>query len=151
MPLSYDFDQSAGYWLATAHQAYMRSLQQALAPHGITFRQAQVLGWLVAKGPQSQRDLADRMLIEPPNLVGVIDRMEQAGLVERRPCPDDGRKKLVHLARAARRQWDQIAACGREVRERAVAGLDRSERDTLKALLERVRENLTEPAPVGKP
>ncbi|MEQ8849481.1 MarR family transcriptional regulator [Botrimarina sp.] len=151
MPLQYDFEESLGYWLATAHQAYMRTFQQALAPHGITFRQAQVLGWLVAEGPQSQRDLAERMLIEPPNLVGVLDRMQQAGLVERRVCPHDRRKKLIHLAPGARRQWEKIAQCGREVRSRAVEGLEAHERETLKALLGRVRENLTPTSTVPSP
>lgn len=146
-PLAYDFDQSVGFWLATAHQAYMRAFQAALAPHGITFRQAQVLGWLAAEGPLSQRELADRMLIEPPNLVGVLNRMEETGLIERRPCDDDRRKNLIHPLPAARRQWRKIATCGRAIRERAVAGLDAAERDQLKALLGRVRDNMTASQP----
>jgi len=141
--LRYDFEESVGYWLVTAHQAYTRAFTQALAPHGVTFRQAQVLGWLAAEGPQSQRELAERMLIEPPNLVGVLDRMERAGLVDRRPCPEDGRKKLIHPSPAADEQWAVIAGVGREIRERAVAGLDPEDREHLRRLLGRLRDNLT--------
>ncbi|TWT97763.1 HTH-type transcriptional repressor NicR [Botrimarina colliarenosi] len=149
--LHYDFEASVGYWLVNAHQAYMRAFQQALAPHGITFRQAQVLGCLAARGPQSQRDLADNLLIEPPNLVGVIDRMESAGLVERRPCDDDRRKKLIHPLPAAIEQWRKIADCGRAIRERAVEGLTVQQREQLHEMLAHIQENLTVPTLVGSP
>ncbi|QDV74059.1 MarR family winged helix-turn-helix transcriptional regulator [Botrimarina mediterranea] len=144
--LQYDFEASVGYWMAMGHHAFMRSLQQALAPHGITFRQAQVLGCLAAEGPMTQREIADMLLVEPPNLVGVIDRMEEAGLVQRRPCEDDARKKLIHPLPAAMKQWRQIADCGRAVREQAVAGLSRRDQDELHRLLTAVRENLEAPA-----
>ncbi|MEM8864337.1 MAG: MarR family transcriptional regulator [Planctomycetota bacterium] len=140
--LKYDFEESVGFWLATAHQAYMRSFQQQLGPQGLTFRQAQVLGWLVARGPLSQRELAEQMLIEPSNLVGVLDRMEQAGLVERRPCDFDARKKLVHILPGAEDEWRKIAECGRRVRKQATAGLSKADQTHLKKLLERVRLNL---------
>ncbi len=141
--LQYDFEQSVGFWLVTAHQAYIRSFQQALAPHGITFRQAQVLGWLAAEGPLSQRELAERILIEPPNLVGVLDRMEAAGLVERRQCPEDGRRKLIHPLPAAEETWRVVAACGRSIRTRAAEGMSARDLSQLKKLLGKLRENLT--------
>ncbi len=146
--LQYDFDESVGYWLATAHQAYMRVFNDQLAPHGITFRQAQMLGMLATEGPLSQSALAARMLIEPPSLVGILDRAEEAGLIERRPCPADGRRKLVHPLPAADKVWKQIAACGREIRRQAVEGLSKDEVETLRYLLAKVRENVTscEPA-----
>ena len=94
--LKYDFEESLGYWLTMTHHAYMRAFNEELAPQGITYRQAQVLAWLALEGPLAQSDLASRMLIEPPSLVGTLDRMEASGLLQRRPCPCDGRKKLVH-------------------------------------------------------
>lgn len=146
--LQYDFEKSAGYWLTLAYQAYTRAFQQALAPHGITFRQAQVLGWLAKDGPLSQRDLAERMLIEPPNLVGVIDRMEQAKLIQRKACPEDRRKKLVHPLPAADKLWEQIAECGRAVREQAVEGMNQKQRDQLRRLLDQLQTNLSVPVSV---
>ena len=147
--LHYNFEESVGYWMAMGHHAYMRSLQQALAPHGITFRQAQVLGCLAAEGPLSQRAIADMLLIEPSNLVVVIDRMEAAGLVERRPCDQDARKKLIHPLAAAKKHWQRIADCGHAVREQAVAGLSREDQKQLRELLAAVRANLEAPALVS--
>lgn len=141
--LPYDFDQSVGFWLATTHQTYMRAMQDALAPHGITYRQAQVLGWLAAEGALSQRELADRMLIEPPNLVGVLNRMETAGLIERITHDQDRRKNRVSPLPEALTLWEKIATCGRQVRERALQGVEPSERNKLKSLLAVVRDNLS--------
>jgi len=139
----YDFENSVGFWLAKAHHAYTHALQVALAPHGITFRQAQVIGWLAVEGPLSQRELADRMLIEPPNLVGVLDRMESAQLVERRVAATDARKKEVRLLPGAEAMWDRIVDCASAVREQAAAGLSPRDRERLKEMLALVRENLT--------
>jgi MarR family transcriptional regulator for hemolysin len=146
--LEYDFEQSVGYWLTLAYQSYIRAVQQALAPHGITFRQAQVLGWLAADGPLSQRELAERMLIEPPNLVGVLNRMELAGLLQRRACPEDRRKKLIHPLPAAESLWQQIAECGRAVRAQAGKGMSKAERAKHRKHMNHLQANLTLPLPV---
>ncbi|MCA9236550.1 MAG: MarR family transcriptional regulator [Planctomycetales bacterium] len=140
--LFYDFENSVGFWLVGAHQAYMRAFNERLAPQGVTFRQAQVLGWLAVEGPQSQADLACRMLIEPPSLVGVLDRMERDGWIERRACPQDRRKKLVAALPAAGRVFKRITQVGREMRAKATAGLTDREVETLRTLLARVQQNV---------
>lgn len=93
--LEYDFEQSVGFWLTVATQTYHRALQNELAPQGITFRQSQVLGWLMREKDISQVDLAARMMIEAPTLAGVLDRMERDGMIIRRNCTADRRRKLV--------------------------------------------------------
>jgi len=146
--LEYDFEESLGYWLIMAHQAYLRAFNEELAPQGITYRQAQVLAWIALEGPLAQADLASRMLIEPPSLVGTLDRMEESGLIERRACPEDGRKKLVHPLPAADELWEQIVASGRRIRAQASAGLSDRELATLKRLLGKVRANVSTQTPV---
>ncbi|QDU57176.1 MarR family winged helix-turn-helix transcriptional regulator [Aeoliella mucimassa] len=141
--LQYDFENSLGYWLTTTHQSYMRLFNERLAPHGITFRQAQLLGWLAIDGPMSQTELAARMLVEPPSLVGILDRAEQAKLIERRPCPNDRRVKQIHALPSAKKTWKQIAEVGREIRKQAMEGLTENEIRTLQRLLVKVRENVS--------
>ncbi len=140
--LKYDFHESIGYWLTIAQQAYFRELTEALQPYGVTFRQAQVLGYLALDGPLTQSELATRMAVEPPTLVGVLDRMQRDGWVERTPCPDDGRRKVIRPLPAAERVWSKVVACGHATRQRAVAGLTTSEVAQLKELLDRVSQNL---------
>lgn len=141
--LQYDFEESVGYWLLLAQQAYMREFNSRLAPHGITYRQMQVLGWLALEGELTQADLAARMFIEPPSLVGVLDRMERSGWIARRACPDDRRKKWIVAQPAAEQAWKKITACGRELRRQATTGMSKAEVATLRKLLARVRANVS--------
>ncbi len=107
----YDFDQSIGYWVILAAQAYQKAINNELAPHGITFRQSQVLAWLALDGESSQAQLAARLMIEPPTLVGVLDRMERDGLITRVASSVDRRCKLVRATADAQLVWDQIVDC----------------------------------------
>ncbi|MEX2170026.1 MAG: MarR family transcriptional regulator [Pirellulales bacterium] len=147
--LQYDFENSVGYWICLAQQSHQRALNDELAPHGITFRQAQVLGCLVLDSELTQSELANRLSIEPPTLVGILDRMERDGWIARHSCPDDRRKKLIRPTAAAEPVWAKIAACGLAVRAQATDGLSERQVTILKKLLAKVRKNLTTPAIVG--
>jgi len=140
--LVYDFDESVGYWLTLATQAFHRAVSDEVAPHGITYRQSMVLAWLALEGELSQAELATKMMVEPPTLVGILDRMERDGWITRNGCPSDRRKKLIRATRAAEPVWEKIAEGGRRVRARATEGLSEEELETLKQLLGRVNRNL---------
>ena len=140
--LEHDLHESVGFWIIMAAEAYQQALNEKVAPHGITYRQCQVLGCLALDGPLSQCELAERMHIEPPTLVGILDRMERDGWIRRAGCQQDRRKKLVYPTAEAKPVWSKIIACGRRVREQATHGLSEDERETLRNLLNRVQENL---------
>lgn len=140
--LQYDFENSINYWLVLTAQACERALSEQLAPEGITYRQAQVLAWLAHDGDMSQTELADRMRIEPPTLVGILDRMEREGWVARQNCSADRRRKLVTLGPNAEATWRKLTGIFRSVRGTAVQGLTEREVETLKGLLVRVQQNL---------
>jgi MarR family transcriptional regulator for hemolysin len=140
--LTYDFEQSIGYWLTVATQAFHRAVSDELVPHGITYRQSQVLAWLVLEGELSQSELANKMMVEPPTLVGILDRMERDGWITRNSCPADRRKKLIRATTAAEPIWEKIADGGRRVRASATDELTDQEIETLKQLLSRVKHNL---------
>jgi MarR family transcriptional regulator, transcriptional regulator for hemolysin len=143
-PMELDFDESIGVWLTLATQAYHRAVSEELAPHGITYRQTMVLGWLALEGELTQTELANKMMIEPPTLVGILDRMERDGWIARHDCPTDRRKKIVRATEAAEPVWEQIVQCALRVRAQATKGLDESQLATLKSLLQRVLQNLKE-------
>ncbi len=145
--LSYDFHNSIGYWLCITATAMQEALNEELSRHGITYRQFQVLGWLVHDGDEvTQADLAARMRIEPPTLVGLLDRMEQQGWITRVNCPGDRRKKIVRIAPAAEDVWETMVAALIRVRERATAHLTPEQTDALKDMLQLIHETLTSPA-----
>ena len=139
---SYDFEESVGYWMVLASQAYQNALSIELAPHGITFRQCQVLGWLAAEGELSQVDLASRMMIEPATLVGVLDRMQRDGLICRTSVAEDRRRKLICASPQAKDVWARVVCCARKIRVRAVAGLTPTQVNAFKKTLRTVLGNL---------
>lgn len=145
--LQHDLDESIGVWIALASDAYRKALTDEVAPHGFTFRQCQVLGQLAYDGPLSQNVLAEKMRVEPPTLVGILDRMERDGWIRRQACAEDRRKKLIHATELAQPVWEKILRCGRRVRARASQGLSRKQLDQLRAMLETVQTNLGAEAP----
>jgi MarR family transcriptional regulator for hemolysin len=149
--LQHDFQQSIGYWLTTTTQAYHRAVSDELLPHGITYRQSMVLGWLALEGELSQTELANKMMVEPPTLVGILDRMERDGWISRHHCPTDRRKNLIRANPAAEPVWEKIVECAMRVRERAMHGLSERQLTTLKKLLRRVSQNLRTISPAEHP
>ena len=144
--LQYDFEESVGYWMTMGARAYQKALNDEVGPRGITWRQCQVLGCLALEGELSQIELADRMAIEGPTLVGILDRMQRSGWIGRHDCPSDRRKKIVRATEQAQPVWAEIAASGRRIRQRATIGLDAAEVAELKRLLSVVQANLLQPS-----
>ncbi len=56
----------------------------------------------LASGPQTQRELAERLSADQPYVTLMVDDLEKHGLVQRRPHPNDRRAKLVELTAAGR-------------------------------------------------
>lgn len=142
--LDYDFERSVGYWVISAAQAFQKAFNAEVAPHGITFRQTQVLGWLALQGELSQTDLAARMMIDPSTLVGVLDRMERDGLICREASSSDRRRNVIRVHPNAVAVWAKVAECGHRVRARAVEGLSEERVMDLIALLQQMITNLNE-------
>ena len=140
--LHYDFEESHAYWIVITAHAFERALNDELTPHGITYRQWQVLGWLALEGELSQVELADRMRIEPPTLVGILDRMEKANWIRRRECPDDRRRKLISPTPSAKPIWAKVVECAKQVRAESTMGISKEELAQLKSILDRIRANI---------
>ena len=147
----FDFETSLGYWLTVSTQEIHRALNVELAPTGITYRQSQVIGWLKLEGKLTVGELAGRMTIEPPTLVGILDRMERMGWIVRDECADDRRRKRIRLTAAADPVWEQIIECCLKVRRNATAGLSPEQCEQLLALLRQVHRNLLASEAVSTP
>ena len=62
--LDYDFEQSIGFWMIGAAHAYQKAVTGEISPQGITFRQAQVLGFLALEQALSQKLFRDDDFLE---------------------------------------------------------------------------------------
>jgi DNA-binding MarR family transcriptional regulator len=71
-------------------------LKEQAAEAGLSVLQSRVLGYL-NHASSSARELAERLELDPSNITGVVDRLEEAGLLRREPQPGDRRVKLLVL------------------------------------------------------
>ncbi|MEX2174351.1 MAG: MarR family transcriptional regulator [Pirellulaceae bacterium] len=140
--LEYDFENSVGFWICTAAHAFQRAFNEELAPQSVTYRQAQVLGCLALEGSLSQTDLAERMRIEPPTLVGILDRMERDGWIRRDTDKQDRRRKFIQPTPAAKPAWAKVVVAAQRVRAKATHGMTAAQLEQLRKLLDQVQANL---------
>ncbi|GHE34681.1 hypothetical protein GCM10018785_00390 [Streptomyces longispororuber] len=98
---------------------------------GLTAPQAVALRELT--GPMTLRELAERMCCEPSNATFVSDRLEEQGLVERRPHPSDRRAKQLVLTSEGAALRDRLIAA--LTRQSPLSRLSDREQDTLQELL----------------
>ena len=109
---------------------------------GVTRPQWQVLSVLARNEGINQGALADLLEVEAVTAGRMIDRMQEAQLVERRPDPADRRAWRLYLTERGAELVDTLRPLALETYEIALSGIDESERQQLQALLEKMRANL---------
>jgi DNA-binding MarR family transcriptional regulator len=119
-----------------AHSA--RLWKDRLAPLGIHPRQAMLLRHVAATEGQSQQALGKSMQIPATRMVTLVDELERAGLLQRRPSPADRRAYALVLTRKGRRVLDQIMQVSADHEAQLCAGLTQAQRRQLIALLSKV-------------
>ena len=87
--------------------------------------------------PVSQRGISDHLGLDASDVVGVLDILEAAGMVERQRDPNDRRRHAVVLTEQGERAAHRFAALRAEATERALADLDEGDRRQLVDLLNR--------------
>jgi len=98
---------------------------------GVSIPQCDVLTTLSEEEGVSQQELAKRLYVTKGNISGLLDRLESAGLVERRPAAADRRQHSIHLTDAGRAMALKAIA----VQHRWIAStLGRMDETDLKAL-----------------
>jgi DNA-binding MarR family transcriptional regulator len=116
-----------------------RGTAKELEPIGITYAQARVLR-IVADAPEPLRmaDLADRLDVVPRSATSMIDALESAGLVARRPDASDRRSIRLTVTAAGSALLDRMRALRVEKAEELFGKLTAAEQHELARMLERV-------------
>jgi MarR family transcriptional regulator, transcriptional regulator for hemolysin len=108
----------------------------------ITRRQAAVILYVARNEGVSQTEVATWLDLEPIALVRMLDKLNDEGVVERRPHPTDRRIRTLWLTPAARPVVTQILAINKAIREEAFAGMPAHARDTVIDILDGIKGNL---------
>jgi len=103
------------FYLGKAYQRVTQSAKQRLAPYGVTPVQYALLKVLWDRDDQSGAELGERLLLDSATMTGLLDRLEQAGLIERKAHVTDRRVNKVVLTARGRdlqvsldREMDQM-------------------------------------------
>lgn len=117
---------------------------------GLTTGVARTLYYVWCYPGHRQASLAEIMYVEPMTLVGYLDTLEKAGLIERRQDPEDKRAKLIELTPKADPVLARILDALHRMRGRALLEVSDEERQTLEDLLQKMKDNLTPEVSKGK-
>jgi len=133
----------------TAH-ALRRAFDRRAVGLGVTRAQWKVLFKLTRTPELRQIELADILEIEPITLTRIIDRLEEAGLVERARDPDDRRAWRLHVTAKAQPLIEKLHAIGAELVADAFSGIDPKDIEITRQVLARARENAGRTASINR-
>lgn len=132
-----------GFLVADVSRLLRRSFDEKARTIGVTRPQWRVLTLLARREGINQGGIAELLEVEPITLSRMIDRLQEAGLVERRADPNDRRAWQLFLTDKATPIIAQLKGWAEELFGEALDGFSESEEQQLNALLTRVQENLS--------
>jgi DNA-binding MarR family transcriptional regulator len=135
---SYILDEQIGFILRTVSQRHAAIFARDIGAN-LTPTQWAALSKLSETGPCSQNQLGRLTAMDVATIKGVIDRLSARGLTETSPDPEDGRRLLVSLTRAGQQLAEKVAPNALAISKETLAPLDARERETLFALLNKLR------------
>jgi len=97
-----------------------------------------VLDTVAQLEPVSQREVSSVLLLDPSDLVTLVDILERAGLLERRRDPADRRRYALEVTARGQLAVARLRQIAREANEEVLAPLDDDERSELEKLLSRI-------------
>lgn len=137
--------ENLGSMLADTSRILRRSFDVRARDIGVTRAQWQVLTTLLRHEGVNQGGLAELLDVDPITVCRMVDRLQDATLVERRADPADRRSWRLFLTPRAHDLLAQLRPLADALVEEALDGIDLGERDKLRDVLDRIRDNLSRP------
>ena len=133
--------ESLAFLLGDTSRLLRRRFDARAREFGVSRAQWQVLFALSRNEGINQTGLADYLEVETITLCRMVDRLAEAGLVERRPDPADRRAWRLHLTPAAHPLLERLRVLGDEVVADGVAGIAGERIEAAVATLSAIRAN----------
>lgn len=123
------------FLLAKAYQRGHAALKKRLVPYGLTPLQQLIMAALALEDGISAGEVGKRLTLDSATLSGILDRMEEKGLIEKRSDPTDKRVSRIHLTSSAREMNSGLAHARQEANQELLAKLSLEEKLLLKRIL----------------
>jgi MarR family transcriptional regulator for hemolysin len=140
-----------GWTLGTVFRAYLKATDIVVADLPGGHRGYQILATAVRAVPATQLSIAQQLGVDRTVMTYLLDDLERAGLIERRPDPSDRRARRIVATERGTADLVGLTARLAEVEEHLLVCLDDSERVTVRALLRRLALHADARDPVADP
>ena len=131
---------SVGFLLAKAYQRACAIYKEQFDKYDLTPQQFGLLRFLWEEDGITQVELSNRSQIDRTTIGGLIDRLEQSGLLKRLPHPDDRRAYKISLTKEGSRLEKELAPLAEELHRKILAPLTPEEVETLTTILHKLRD-----------
>jgi MarR family transcriptional regulator for hemolysin len=138
----HDPEQSVGFLLHDVARLLRQNFNRRAQALGLSQAQWRALAHLSRQEGINQVTLAERLEIQPITLARLIDRLQEADLVERRPDRDDRRAFRLYLTPTAQPLLAMMWSLAGETREEAMTGVPAERRRMLVEALQQMKQNL---------
>lgn len=133
-------DNCIFFQLAKASQTGIKFMTQKIAGLNITPVQAMVLGFLAEEDQIMAGELGKKVELDSATLTGILDRLEAAGLIERKGNPDDRRSVKIHLTKQGKETGFEARKLLEEANKEFLAAFTETEKRELRSLIHKLRE-----------
>ncbi len=137
-------DQSFHYLIMINQALFQKKVLSSLMETGLTSGQPKVLDYLGIHDGSMQKDIAHGCQIDPATLTGILARMEEKELVERRMINGNRRSSYVYLTENGRKKREKVTAKFLEIEEIVFKGIDKKEREQFMNIFYRICCNMTD-------
>jgi DNA-binding MarR family transcriptional regulator len=131
-----------GLLLLDTARVLRKRFEQNVRGTGLTRAQWQVLKEIYVQEGLNQGALAELLEVEPITVGRLVDRLEHAGLIERRPHPSDRRAWSLYLLPAAHPLLETLKVIGAQTRGELLTDMSDAEIDEAMRLLIKMKSNL---------
>jgi DNA-binding MarR family transcriptional regulator len=131
----YELICSTAHLLKRLGMEIKEAYHEAFEAAGASPFQYSVLAVLEESPRETQATIADSLGYDRSWLVGLLDELEEQGLIERRRDPDDRRRHLVSLQPAGKQKLAELRAVSKRVEDEFLASLEPEQRASLHQLL----------------
>jgi MarR family transcriptional regulator, transcriptional regulator for hemolysin len=128
--------------LAAFNRKLRAVFDKIVRERNMTLPRARVFFTLNKKDGINQRELAERLELETPTLVRILDAMEAQGFVERRVAGSDRRAKEIYITETGKVVAGEIDDIAVKVRAQVIAGIPENDLKTTLEVIRAMQANL---------
>ncbi|MCI0711342.1 MAG: MarR family transcriptional regulator [Chloroflexi bacterium] len=133
-----------GFRIIQFIKAHRKLAEAAFSEVGLYPGQEMILFELWEEEGLTQSQLAENVCVEPPTVTKTLQRLERAGIVERRQDVEDARVSRVYLTPEGAALRDQVQQMWDDLEAMTIKGLTDAEKALLLRLIEQITKNLAE-------